>query len=188
MLRLTKEEIALLRDRLKDVRDQGTAYFAKANPTKVGHSVWEHSWKIESDDIRNEAETLRTAIKELSVDIAGAMRGSLLLAEADTQELRQNTRQMLANVRFHRYRHTGVYIHHDEGVVLGVDPPSHEEVPFEDAATAPKQFCEGATKILDLVDLLSPTDTDPSSSSDTSSYRPNTAFIMMAIDKNKPDP
>ena len=57
----------------------------------------------------------------------GPVRGSPLLAEADTQELRHNTRQMLANVLFREYSHSRVYIHHDEGVVLGVDPPSHEE-------------------------------------------------------------
>ena len=104
MLRLTKEEIGQLRTRLTDVRDQGAAYFAKANPTKVSDGVWERSWEITSDDIGNEAESLRTAIKALSVDIAGAARGSPLLAEADTQELRHNTRQMLANVRFCQYR------------------------------------------------------------------------------------
>ena len=187
MLRLTKEDIVSLRTRLTAVREQGAAYFANANPSKVCPNSWEHSWEIESEDTRNEAEALRTTIKALSVDIAGAARGSPLLAEADTQELRHNTRQMLANVRFHRYRHSGVHIHHDEGVFLGVDPPSHEEVPFDDAASAPKWFDAAATEILDVIDLLSPTDTAQSSSSDTSSYRPNTAFIMMAIDKRKPE-
>ena len=187
MLRLTTEDIVSLRNRLTAVRVQGAAYFAEANPTKIHHNTWEHSWEIESNNVRNEAETLRANIKALSVDIAGAARGSPLLAEADTQELRHNTRQMLANVRFHQYRHTGVYIHHDEGMVLGVDPPSHEQVPFEDAATAPKRFVEAASEILDLIDLLSPTDAVESSSSDTSSYRPNTAFIMMAIDHSKPE-
>ena len=146
-----------------------------------------YSWEIESNDNQNEAETLRATIKALSLDIAGAARGSPLLAEADTQELRHNTRQMLANVHFREYHHTGVYIHHDEGVVLGVDPPSHDEVPFDNADTAQKLFDKAATEILDLIDLLSPTDAVQSSSSDTSSYRPNTAFIMMAIDKIKPE-
>ena len=187
MLRLTTDDLALLRNRLTDVRDRGVEYFAKANPTKVRDSVSEHSWEIKSDDVRNKAEALRTAIKALSVDIAGAARGSPLLAEADTQQLRHNTRQMLASIRFREYRHTGVYIHHDEGLVLGVDPPSHEEAPFDDAATASKRFYEAATEILDLIDLLSPTEPDQASASDTSSYRPNTAFIMMAIDNNKPD-
>ena len=46
---------------------------------------------------------------------------------------------------------------------------------------------DGLRYIRDLIDLLSPTDTVPSISSDTSSYRPNTAFIMMAIDNNNPE-
>ena len=187
MLRLTKEDISSLRERLLAVRHRGATYFAKTHPTKVPVNDGQHTWVIESDEIQNEAEALRTTIKALSVDIAGAARGSPLLAEADTQELRHNTRQMLANVRFREYRHTGVYIHHDEDVVLGVDPPSHEQVPFDDAATARKQFDEAATGILDLIDLLSPTDEIQPSSSDTSIYRPNTAFIMMAIDDSKPE-
>ena len=187
MLRLASEDIVALRNRLIAVREQGAAYFAQANPTKIQHGSWKHSWEIENSDTRDEAETLRTIIKALSVDIAGAARGSPLLAEADTQELRHNTRRMLASVHFHHYSHAGVYVHHDEGLVLGVDPPSQEEVPFEDAATAPTRFDNAASEILDLIDLLSPTDAGESSSSDTSSYRPNTAFIMMAIDQSKPE-
>ena len=187
MLQLTTEDIISLRNRLAAVCDQGAAYFSKANPTKVGDNTWVDSWEIKGNNIRNEAETLRASIKALSVDIAGAARGSPLLAEADTQELRHNTRQMLANIRFHQYRHHGVYIHHDQNVVLGVDPPSHSERPFQDAAEASQRFDEAATEILDLIDLLSPTDIVQSSSSDTSRYRPNTAFIMMAIGNRKPE-
>ena len=189
MLLLTKEDIASLRERLVAVRQQGALYFDIANPTMVRDESSQrgYSWEIESDDIRNEAETLRTTIKALSVDISGAARGSPLLAEADIQELRHNTRQMLANVYFHGYRHAGVYIHHDEDTVLGVDPPSHEEFPLNSATSAHETFRQAATRILDLIDLLSPTDTVQSSAPGTSSYRPNTAFIMMAIDKSKPE-
>lgn len=186
MLRLTKEDIVSLRTRLIAVRDRGAAYFANTNPSKSNPNSGDTHGEIENPHTRNEAEALRTTIRALSVDIAGAARGSPLLAEADMQELRHNTRQMLANVRFLRYRYSGVYIHHDEDVVLGVDPPSHEEVPFEDAASAQKWFDGAATEILDVIDLLSPTDI-AESSSETSSYRPNTAFIMMAIDKRKPE-
>lgn len=186
MLRLTTEDIVSLRNRLTAVRKQGAAFFAEANPTRIDNPPWDHSWEIESDVIRDKAEALRADIKSLSVDIAGAARGSPLHAEADMQELRHNTRQMLANLRFHEYHHTGVYIHHDEGTLLGVDPPSHEQVPFNDATTAPKRFDEAASEIIDLIDLLLPTETVPSPSRDTSSYRPNTAFIMMAIDPSKP--
>lgn len=186
MLRLTTEDIVSLRSKFTAVRDEGAAFFAEANPTRIDLNYWDHSWEIESNVIQDRAEALRADIKTLSVAIAGAARGSPLHAEADMQELRHNTRQMLANVRFREYRHTGVYIHHDEDTVLGVDPPSHEQIPFEDAAVAPKRFDEAASAIIDLIDLLSPTEIVPSPSLDTSSYRPNTAFIMMAFDRNEP--
>lgn len=104
--------------------------------------VDEYDWnraekvKLESDRDLATAEDLRSTIKALSVDIAGAARTSPLLADADLQELRHCTRQMLAAVRLGEYRHNGVYVHHDEGRVLGVDPPSHKVVRVADVATA----------------------------------------------------
>ena len=109
------------------------------------------------------------------------------MGEADLQDLRHNTRQMLANVHYNRYRHWGVHIHHDEDVVLGVDPPSQDEVPVDQAATASNLFDVAANAVNDLIDLLSPADTVQRSATGRSSYRPNTAFIMMAIDKHQPD-
>ena len=109
-----------------------------------------------------------------------------MLADADMQELRHNTRQMLANVYFREYHHTGVYVHHDEGTVLGVDPPTHEEIPLQDTS-APRRFDQAAVKTLDLTDLLLPTDAADLAQPGTANYRPNTAFIMMAIDDSKPE-
>jgi hypothetical protein len=123
----------------------------------------------------------------LSVDIAGAARGSPLIAEADLQDLRQNTRQMLASLHFKQYRYSGVYNHHDEGTVLGVDPPSQEERPVGRVATARGLFLNAATTIRDLIDLLSPSENIQAAGSGTATYRPNTAFVMMAIDKKQPD-
>ena len=183
---LSKQGIASLRERLETVRQAGAHYFAHADP-KFSPD-W--SWETASEDIQNEAETLRTTIKTLSVDIAGAARGSPLIAEADIQDLRHNTRQMLANVRFNQYHHSGVYVHHDEGLVLGVDPPSQNESPikYDDiGATAHGLFAPAATKILDLIDLFSPAETVQASAAGTSSYRPNTAFIMMAVNKSEPE-
>ena len=56
-----------------------------------------------------------------------------------------------------------------------------------DVATAQERFDKAAREVRDLIDLLSPTDTVQSSTSDTSTYRPNTAFIMMAIDGSRPE-
>ena len=159
-MQLTKENIGELRERLVAVRERGKEYFAEADPEKVVETAppFCESWEIKDAQTQQECAALRQAIKDLSVDIAAAARLSPLLADADMQELRHNTRQMLANVHFSEYRHTGVYVHHDEGTVLGVDPPTHEEIPLGDALTAPRQFDQAAAKTLDLLGLLLPSD------------------------------
>lgn len=121
------------------------------------------------------------------MDLAGAARGSTLIAEADLQDLRHKSRQMLASVRFNRYRHQGVYIHHDEDIVLGVDPPSQSEDAVDTAEEAPQLFDDAATWMGDLIDLLSPSEATAGGGVGASAYRPNTAFIMMAIDPSVPE-
>ena len=187
---LTKEAIEAMQKRLVAVRQEGKEYFAKADPNwVVDDTVFppREIWEIDDSKTLQGCEALRQTIKELSVDIAAAARGSPLLADADMQELRHNTRQMLANMHFREYRHTGVYIHHDEGTVLGVDPPTHEEIPFRDSSTAGRRFEQAVAKTLDLTDLLLPTDAAELTQPGTANYRPNTAFVMMAIDDSKPE-
>jgi len=92
-----------------------------------------------------------------------------------------------ASIHFHRYRYLGVRIHHDEDVVLGVDPPSQEEESVPRVAIARDIFDNSATNIGELIDLISPAETIQTATAGTESYRPNTAFIMMAIDKNQPE-
>ena len=187
---LTKEAIEAMQERLLAVREEGKEYFAKAHPTWiVDDSIYplRGSWEIDDANTVQRCEALRQTIKELSVDIAAAARGSPLLADADMQELRHNTRQMLANVQFREYRHTGVYVHHDEEIVLGVDPPTHEETPFRDFSSAARRFDHCVAKTLDITDLLLPTDAAELAQPGTAHYRPNTAFVMMAIDESKPE-
>ena len=144
-------------------------------------------WVIcEQEDIER-CTKLRHSIKKLSVDIAAAARSSLLLADADMQELRHNTRQMLSSLKFCKYIHTGVYIHHDQDIILGVDPPSHEEIPLDQANNAAELFDTATEKTLDIVDLLLPGEGAELMKPGSANYDPNTAFIMMAINSNKPE-
>lgn len=184
---LTKEGIASLRERLVAVREAGAQYFERAAPVQVDGGYEGHSWVIASPSDQVESEELRSTIKSLGVDIAGAARGSPMITEADLLDLRHNTRQMLANLRFNRYRHWGVRIHHNEDIVLGVDPPSQEESALSDYLSARGMFNTAAVAIRDLVDLLSPAETLQAGVAGTASYKPNTAFIMMAIDSTKPE-
>lgn len=84
-------------------------------------------------------------------------------------------------------RSWGVIVHHDEDIILGVDPPSQQEEPIHVIAKARRLFDEAATGIAELIDLMSPAETIHTSAVGTATYRPNTAFIMMAIDKDKPE-
>jgi hypothetical protein len=94
---------------------------------------------------------------------------------------------MLAAVRFNECRLSGVYVHPDEDCVLGVGPPSQAEEPLGDGVEALSKFARAADGVEDIIDLLMP---DRRRSGcvvgSTSAYRPNTAFIMMAIDRNQP--
>lgn len=189
-MQLTKESIEALRSRLVEVREQGKHHFSQTTPRSVVDEVdWPDNeyWAIEDPEHLQYCEKLRQNIKKLSVDIAASARISPLLADADMQELRHNTRQMLSNLYYREYRHIGVFVHHDEGLVLGVDPPTHEEVPFELASYAPKRFDEAVAKTLDIVDLLLSSDSADLTKKGVSSYRPNTAFVMMAIDESNPE-
>jgi hypothetical protein len=56
-----------------------------------------------------------------------------------------------------------------------------------DVARARPLFSKAAASIGELVDLLSPVETTQASAAGTATYRPNTAFLMMAIDKNQPE-
>jgi hypothetical protein len=185
---LNNEGIVELRERLTTIRNAATSFFDKAQERQDQGQAYSDIWDdLLTPELRQEGEDLRAIMKHLSVDIAGAARGSPLIAEADLQDLRHNTRRMLASIHFHKYRHWGVFVHHDEDTVLGVDPPSQEEEPVPGVAGARSLFNNAAASIGELIDLLSPAETIQASAAGTATYRPNTAFVMMAIDKNQPE-
>ena len=187
---LNQEDIESLRRQLRGILKLANRYFADAQPVKVDRGNWrgaDERWVIEDPNTLKAAESMRMSVKELSVAVAAAARASPLLDEADMQQLRQSTREMLASVHYRKYHHAGVYVHHDEGVVLGVDPPSHKESELKDASKAREYFVVAAGRIHDLIDLLLPTGSNQLVLGETSSYRPNTAFIMMAINSQKPE-
>lgn len=183
----TAEEIRSFRDRLEALRDAGKRFFAKADPKKIEEGYKRYSWVDDREDIQSEAEDLRTKIKSLAVDMAGAARSSPLIEQADFQDLRHSVRQMLANIRFKRYVHWETNVHHNEGVVLGVDPPWQEENSVREPAQAQDRFEGAIAKIADLIDFLSPAEMVELTPSGTSNYCPNTAFIMMPIDPGQPE-
>jgi hypothetical protein len=183
---ISEAGISELRERLEAIRGSAAAYFDEASRLNEGEDI-DQGWADTLSMLLSEkGKELRADIKRLSVQIAGAARGAPLIAEADLQDIRHSTRRMLASIHFRRYRYSGVYVHHDEGTVLGVDPPSQREEPVSSVGTAREIFDGSIDDIGELIDLLSPAETADLGVKGTESYRPNTAFIMMAIDKKQP--
>jgi hypothetical protein len=133
------------------------------------------------------SERLARRIRLLMVDISGSARRAALLGEADLRDLGQYTKVMAAAVRFRRYRYYPLYIHHDEDTVLGVTPASQDEDETLSVDEARRIFSNACGKVLEVVDLVSPSAEDKPKSGEASRYTPDTAFIMMQIDKGKPE-
>ena len=196
-MQLKQANIKNIRRRLVEVRELGRKYFTKISPKEIPEDLENpedleglfhvEGWVMTKSKDYKRWENLSHSIKNLSIDIAAAARLSPLLSDADMQELRHNTRQMLANLKFRKYRYYGVFVHHDEGRVLGVDPPTHEETPLPTFSAAADYFDRAADKTLDIVDLLMANEGTDLATPGTANYEPNTAFIMMAIDSSKPE-
>ena len=83
-------------------------------------------------------------------------------------------------------------MHHDEGVLLGVSPPSQsveEPIPLKRARSTFLEACSAVVGLLDLASNPAPeaaalAGVEPNARSLT--YRKNTAFIMMWISRDHP--
>lgn len=104
---LTQEGIDSLKERLVALRTSASDYFKDVRAT--GHE-WASvtTWELKEDAVVR-SDALRGEVKGLSGSVAIAARSSApLMSDADFQELRQNTRQMLAALRLNRYEYRGV--------------------------------------------------------------------------------
>jgi len=184
----TKEKINQLRERIKPLWEDADAYFKECTREGVVLTTERHHWADRfSSQLRAWELRLRQEVKQLCVDVAGTARVSVLIAEADLHELRRNMRRMLASLRFREYQYGGVYVHHDEDVVLGTDPPWQTEVPHGDVTRAEKDFGGAINDTAELIDLIIPGDVTSSGDRSVLPRRPNTAFIIMAINDKRPE-
>ena len=116
---IDQEYISGLRVRLQSLRSSAAVYFRDCHEKQLEDVVYTNIWDdLLTEALRARGEELRVDVKRISVDIAGPARGSPLIADADLQDLRHNTRRMLSSLRFNRYQYWGLHVHHDEGVVL----------------------------------------------------------------------
>lgn len=135
------------------------------------------------------SEELARRIRQQMVRVSGLAKGAALLGEEDLRDLSHLTKTMAAAVRFRRYSYQDLYVHHDEDRVLGVTPAGQSESEKVSLEQAQRLFSEAYRRVMASTDLISPNERSQSAPAEkeTSSYKPDTAFIMMHIDKSIPD-
>jgi hypothetical protein len=153
----------------------------------------DYFWGQLSAPLREEAAGLVNRLVTLAGDIAIVVRSAPLVAEADQRDVMIGTKAMRAALLLRRFRSWDTEVIHDEGTVLGVSPPGQSEdqpYPPEDAHRIYNYWCERILSILDLVAAsrgLASAGVFVSGASESTRYRPNTAFIMMWMDSSRPE-
>ncbi|MEO8766874.1 MAG: hypothetical protein ABI363_00780 [Nitrosospira sp.] len=140
------------------------------------------------EEAKNIAEHLLT----LAGQIADAVRNALLASEADQRDVMTGTKIMRAALFLREFSSWTMQVLHDEDRVLGVQPAGQSDDVPSPPDTASRIFAEWAAKIRDILDLvaasrgLGPVGKDAVSPA-PARYRPGTAFIMMSMDKARPE-
>ena len=198
----SEEKIAIIKQEFDGIFQRIFTYFDKVNvetpylenrymPHDFDINEW-YSETIQEQDQR-EAEILSQNISRVVKNLTSAAKGSPLVDDADIRDMRMCIKQIRSALFFREYRFWDTDVIHDEGTVLGVSPATQSDNTPIDNARALKIVCSSHKKILKIVDLISPIESSFSSVTinremqGVSKFRPNTAFIMMQIDRNQPD-
>lgn len=189
---------AKLLKKLKAIKKQGIAFFnnASSDLDGCGYSIDPYD-KIDRDEFWNQLQedTQNIAIKTITkiIDetplIAESARLTPYLSQTDQIELGHSIKAIRGALRLRKYRYWGPEVLHDEGMVLGVEPPGQSDDDGISDDKAKKIFIESYDKILAIVELLNPITLETANDNinitgqSKATFRPNTAFIMMWMDE-----
>lgn len=198
---LTQQNIDSLKHEWETVVEECESFFqrvwnaiSKAAETDAGvkYAMTVAEKLISDDDMERVVPALSGRLAKLTLKIMEDSKSSPLVSEVDHLDLRVALKEMLAALRFHKYRHWETHVLNDEDRVLAVEPAGQEEdtCRFSDAK---KEFREATAKVKRIMGLIFPSDTPVatalarSESPGIKRYRPNTAFIMMWISTDHPE-
>ncbi|MGE6776960.1 hypothetical protein ACQKFL_04935 [Vreelandella titanicae] len=122
-----------------------------------------------------------------------SLKASPVLDESDEKDVRRCVKRMRATLKLRKFSAWDIEVLHDEGSVLGVSPPGQSEDKSNPPVEARNEFfecieiLEGIAQLLKITPANIPDGLPSKNPNLSQSYRPNTAFIMMPIDKESPD-
>lgn len=155
------------------------------------NTTTDYYWEKLPLDLQNGAEKLIETFIPLAAEAISYIKRSSLLSDADQRDFGFLVKAIRAAIHLHDFSHWDAEVLHDEGTILGIQPSGQRE----DSASSPKkayeEFNESFKNIIKILDLVVDSSYEPQlndlmRSSDLIQLKPNTAFIMMWMDRNNP--
>jgi hypothetical protein len=187
-----------LRAAFEGLRRDATGYFNAVDalipvvpddpwPSAHGAEDRDQFWGLIGDEQRGYARQLAQRTLDLAGRLAEAARSSPLTSDADIRDVMLAAKTIRAALMLRRFRYLPLEVLHDEGLVLGVQPPSQTDDEPVAPAAASRIFDESLAKMLGIEELVIAASTLQSTglvhAPGSAKYRPGTAFIIMAMNK-----
>lgn len=190
------EEAKVLLEGLEKIRAAGRTYL-----DRVAVLLTDEEFEFGAADYRaklpepilKEGNEIIDQLVELAPQASEAVRRSPMLSDSDGKEIGHATKGMRAALRLADYRHWDPEVLHDEGQVLGIKPAGQSEELAMSPREAAKRFDEWAGRLRGVLELVGAGVQEGrvaivgSGLSAPAGYRPGTAFIMMSMQREKPE-
>jgi len=194
---LAQEDLGVLLDALKrdaeEYFDHTEAVLGMVpRPDRWNPYDRDHFWSELPPGVCDEAKKLADRLLALAGQIADAVRKAPLASEADQRDVMTGTKAMRAALYLRQFQSWTTEVLHDEGTVLGIQPAGQSDDNPSAPETARRSFTNWIGKVRSILDLvvasriLGQAGTEAVSMA-PARYRPGTAFIMMSMDKSRPE-
>jgi len=187
---------------LTQIREKANDFFSSASevcieeddsdfmPARLNVDTY---WDMLSDDLKNISLSIQKDIFKVVSEIIPVLKSSPLLNEADERDIGICAKKIRASLRLRKFQSWDIEVLHDEGQVLGVNPPGQSETVPSTPSQSKKSFNESIYQLDSMSELIEITPTNiPDGLPDKNpnlprNYRPNTVFIMMRINPENPE-
>lgn len=166
----------------------------ESSPSWMSHVEGRNAYwdKLTQENRQLSQKTQETLLNVIAL-IIPTLKASPVLDESDEKDVGRCVKRMRAALKLRKFSSWDIEVLHDEGNVLGVNPPGQSEDECSSPVDARKAFfecveqLEGITQLLKITPANMPDGLPAKNPNLSQSYRPNTAFIMMLIDNNNPE-
>lgn len=192
-------EVADLRSSVEGLGVDADQYFEKMEIalSEISRDLrWEkphrdYFWSKVPGQVQEEASALVRRLLTVAGQMTTAVEKASLVSEADQRDLMTGIKAMRAALLLRRFRSWTTEVLYDEDTVLGIHPAGQSDDDACSPEDARRIFADWITKIVGILELVTASHglTNPegmtSNSTAPARYRPNTAFIMMWMERSQ---